>query len=351
MSAWIRGQAVDVPAAVDAAAASLSGARAPVIAGLAADVDALRAALALGARLGASFDPVSAAHLYADLAVLAGAGTVTTTPSETIARADLVVAVGARAAASSILDIVRSTEPTIGRARTRTVMLLREGGGPNSNERSFAVAPGEVAPALALVRALATGRQRLDHPLAPLAEALPKALYGVLLYDPGEIGELAVEMLQGLAAELNETTRVFTLPLADSWQGRALLQVSAWTTGTAPRLGLGRGFPEHDPWRFDAGRQAREKEIDAVMWLASVDAPRPDWVATVPSVALVRAPDGREGDVVFAVAAPGEDGDGVLWDERRGALVFRGARAAGAIPGAAAIVRAIDGAVAARRAA
>jgi formylmethanofuran dehydrogenase subunit B len=350
MSAWIRGHAAQIEDAVEAAAASLAAARSPVIAGLSADVDALRAAFRLGTTIGASFDPVSADSLYGELAALAGAGAMTTTPGEAAGRADLVLAVGSRAARSPLVDRLRATEPTIGGAAgRRSVLILVEQQGAAPDNLTFPVESGGLAPALGLLRALASGRLRRDHKLADLAGILREARFGVAVYDPAELGELAVEMLQGLVVDLNETTRFFTVPLADPWQGRSLLQIGAWTAGVGPRVGFGRSYPEHDPWRFDAHRQAEAGEIDAVLWLASVEAPQPPWTQTVPSVALLGQCRGDEGDVVIAVGIPGETIDGVLWDERRASLVHRRATRPDERPSATAVLGAIDRAVRNRR--
>jgi formylmethanofuran dehydrogenase subunit B len=339
MSAWIRGKAAPFEAAVQEAASLLGSARAPLIAGLAAEVEALRAVFSLGATIGAALDPVAAPSLYADLAALAGAGAVSTTPTELLQRADLVVAVGARAESSSIVQVARSTEPTVGSASgPRRVMTL-----DGSN------APQGLAIHVALLRALATGRQNVEHPARDMASALRAARFGVAVYDPLELGELGVEMLHGLAAELNETTRFFTLSLADPWQGRTVLQVGAWMTGGGPRVGFGRGFPEHDPWRFDAERMVQAGEVDAVLWLASCDAPRPHWLDGPLCVSISDGADESCGAVSFAVARPGKTGSGVIWDERRGTLAFAEARTAAAVPAAAAIVRAIERAVAPER--
>jgi formylmethanofuran dehydrogenase subunit B len=186
---------------------------------------------------------------------------------------------------------------------------------------------------------------RQTHPLADLATALPKARFGVAVYDPAELGELAVEMLQGLAADLNETTRFFTVPVADPWQGRSLVQVGAWTAGVGPRVGFGRGYPEHDPWRFDACRQAEAGEIDAVLWLAPIEAPQPAWIRTLPSVAVVGPSRGDEADVVIAAGVPGDTIDGVLWEEPRASLVHRRAARPGDRPSAAFVIGAIEQAI------
>jgi formylmethanofuran dehydrogenase subunit B len=335
MSTWIRGQLVSFDTAVTEAAAMLVAARSPVIAGLASDVDAVRAAFSLGATIGASFDPAGAPNLYAELAVFARSGAMTTTPSELLQRADVVVAIGARAARSAILDSARSSAPIVGRATGPRKILTFDVG--NTGE--------PLAPSLALLRALATGRLHAEHPAAEIARALTTAQFGVAVYDPEELGELAVEMLQGLVAELSETTRFFTLALPDDWQSRCALQVSTWTAACGPRLGLGRSAPEHDPWRFDAARQAGSGEIDAVLWLSAFDAPLPPWLADLPSVSLVGEPGETAGQIVFAVGVPGYTCDGVVWDKRIGTLTYAAARESSTYPKAAAVIRAVEQAV------
>jgi formylmethanofuran dehydrogenase subunit B len=339
MSAWIRGQAAAFDAAVEQAAQTLAAARSPLIAGLAADVDALRAAFSLGASIGASFDPADSERLYADLSAWAASGGMATTQSELLARADLVVAVGRNAAQSSIVAMARSGKPTMGRAagRPRSVLAIDDDDG---NE--------PLAVRLGFVRALATGRIEREDRLSGLAADLAKALYGVAVYDPCDLGELGVEMLQGLAVDLNGTTRFFTLPIGDASEGRAALQVSLWTTGGGPRVGLGRGFPEHDPWRFDGARQVAAGETDAILWLSPLPTQPPAW-ANRTSVAIVGGDDGSAGEIVFSVAVPGESCDGVLFDERRGTLALRCGAGGDPRPRAAQVLSAIESVVARRR--
>lgn len=346
MAAWINGAPAEVEAAVEAAAALLAPARAPVVAGLAADVDGIRAGFRLAEVIGASLDPIGAVNLYGDLAALAGAGAMRTTPSETIGRADVLLAVGGMASAAPILAEIEAFAPATGPAAgvARSVLLL---GGPAAAGGTRSVYPADptLPAAVGLLRALAGGRLRQDTPLAALAERLRGARYGVALYDPAELGEIAVEMLQGLIADLNQETRFFCLPLADLWQGQAVLQVSAWTTGQGPRVGFGRARPEHDPWRFDGMRQTAEGEADAAVWLAAVPAPRPEWTRALPSVALLGEAGGDQGDVVIALAVPGETSDGALWDERRGVIAFRPAQRCDNRPTAAAVLGALAEAV------
>ena len=339
MAAWINGAAAEDERALEAAAALLAPARAPLIAGLVADLQAIQAAYRLAKAIGAALDPVSAPCLYGDLAALAGSGALTTTRSEALARADLVLTLGHSAAAAPIVAELAASKPSIGARAGWPRRVLRLGGTPGDAEDAAAAMPGVgLAGALGVVRACAAGRLQREDALGNLAQQLHGAAFGVVVYEAGELEELAVEMVHGLLAELSEAGRIFALSLSDPWQGPALLQIAAWTTGQGPRVGFGRNRPEHDPWRFDGARQAAEGETDASLWLASLPAPRPAWTQHLPLVALVGEATGAEGDVVMEVGVPGDTASGVLWDERRGALAFRPARRPDDRPSAALIL-------------
>ena len=353
MAAWVKGAPTDAETAVRAAADLLAEARAPVVAGLNADLAAVRAAYRLADALGASVDPMASAGLYAELGSLSVHGAMTTTPVETLGRADVVLSVGARPWDDAFTAEVARTTPTRGRTAGagRTILAL---GGPDGPDRTtYGVGNAGLAAAVGHLRACARGHLGGEAPEADIARRLAAARYGVVIYDAAELGEHGSEMLQGLIRDLNETTRVFALPMADPYQGRAVLQLSAWTTGQAPRTGFGRGLPEHDPWRFDSTRQAASGETDAALWVASLPSPRPDWLGTVRSVAVVGegSPEAAGGtaEVVIAVGIPGEGVGGTLWNDRRGVVAY----VAGATPGggtpAASVIADIHAQVRARR--
>ncbi|KMO44759.1 formyltransferase [Methylobacterium tarhaniae] len=329
MTAWIDGQAVERDEAVAAAAALLAGAHSPVIAGLCAEAAAVQAAFDLARAIGASLDPASGAALYADLGALAAGGAMATTPAEARGRADLVLALGAAPWTSGLLPDLAVDGPVRGRAAGRPRTLLALGAPGDGALQHVAYPAGESGlPAdIGLLRGLVAGRIAGPHPLADLATRLRDALYGVIVYDPAETGALGAEMLNGLVKDLNETTRCFALPLGDSHQGRAVAQVAAWSTGQGPRVGFGRGFPEHDPWRFDAARQVEAGEVDAALWLAPLPAALPSWTRTVPTVALLGAPKGDEAQVVIGVGVPGEAFGAALWHPRRAAIAWHEATA------------------------
>ncbi|WP_375465388.1 formyltransferase [uncultured Methylobacterium sp.] len=317
MAAWVNGDATNAEDAIAAAAALLADARAPILAGLNADVAAIRAAYRLAGTIGASVDTLGAAGTYAELGSLSRTGAMTTTPAEAVGRADVVLLVGATAGTAAIAGTLRGTKPVRGRAAgsERTVLSL---------EGSAAADPATV---IAHLRACAKGHLAADAALGTVARALSAARYGVVLYDPAELGELGVEMLQGLVRDVNEAARCFALALDGADQDRAVVQVAAWTTGQAPRTGFGRRVPEHDPWRFDAGRQVAAGEADAVLWLSTLPAAPPPWLMGLPAVALVGAgsPEAAPGtaEIVIAVGVPGASTGGVLWNEGRAALTYR----------------------------
>ena len=79
----------------------------------------------------------------------------------------------------------------------------------------------------------------------------------------------------GLVVDLNKTTRFSTLSVGASGNAETLMQTTGWMTGFPVRTGFGRGFPEHDPWRFDTARLIESGEADVVIWIASAAAEPP----------------------------------------------------------------------------
>ncbi len=327
MAAWVKGGAADLDAAIRAAAELLGGARTPVLAGLCAETTAIRAAYRLAETLGASLDPAAGDSLYAELASLSTGSSMTTTGPEVLGRADVVLVVGQQPWNGDLVAEISGSKPVRGRTAgvDRTVLALGGGSGVSAAHGSYG---GNAALNVSLghLRAFVKGHLDGADPLGELAGKLAVAQYGVALYDPGELGEFGVEMLQGLVKDLNDKTRFFTLSLADPFQGRSAQQLSAWTTGQAPRVGFGRNLPEHDPWRFDSARQISAGEADAALWLASLPAPRPSWLGTLPSIALVGdgSPEasGDTAEVVIGVGVPGDSVGGALWNTRRGVVSY-----------------------------
>ena len=130
---------------------------------------------------------------------------------------------------------------------------------------------------LAALRAQCAGRQvavavsNFDS----FAKALAAARFPVFLFCGHATDGLALEMLQGLIADLNRKSRASGLHLPASESGWGSTLASTWVTGFPLRTGFARGFPEFDPWRFDVARMIAAGEADLQLWISAKTASSP----------------------------------------------------------------------------
>jgi formylmethanofuran dehydrogenase subunit B len=333
--AWIDGTAAELDTAAATAARLLDASRQPLIAGLGTDVAGARAAITLAQRIGAVIDHMNADALLRDLDVLREAGVMLTTPSETSLRADTLLLVGPGVTDAS------SALPLHGAAR--------EGGDGGRDRRIFWLCPGRQAGVaggstivgletrdlpvlLATLRARLNGRPAGPSPvpmpvLDEVADGLKAARFGVAVWSAAELDALTIEMLCGLVADLNITTRFSGLPLAPGDNAIGVLQVCGWITGFPPRTGFGRSYPDHDPWQYRAARLADSGEADCVLWIAAYRAAAPEWSGDLPTIALAPADAKfqKRPRVHIAVGAPGRDHDGVEHHATIGTLALAAA--------------------------
>jgi formylmethanofuran dehydrogenase subunit B len=122
------------------------------------------------------------------------------------------------------------------------------------------------------------------------------------------------------------------------------MQASAWMTGFPPRTGFGRGYPEHDRWRFDARRLIEDGEGDCAVWISAYGPARPTWRARLPTITLAREPASLS-TVHIQVGRPALDHDSVEYDEMTGTLVAREARQRSDLPSAAEVMKRIAAAL------
>jgi formylmethanofuran dehydrogenase subunit B len=322
--AWIDGAPAELDTAAATAARLLGASRQPLIAGLGTDVAGARAATALARRIGAAIDHMNADALLRDLDVLRESGLMLTTPSETSMRADTLLLVGPCAGDAS-RDFPRVL---FGAAGERRDSLRME-------RRVFWLCPGRQLSAageitivgleardlpvlLAALRARVNGRPAGPSPvqspvLDGLADSLKAARFGVAVWSAAELDALTIEMLCGMVADLNTTTRFSGLPLAPGDNAIGVLQVCGWMTGFPMRTGFGRSYPDHDPWQYRAARLVESGEADCVLWISAYRADAPEWSGDPPTIALTPA-DARfrkPPRVHIAVGAPGRDHDGI----------------------------------------
>jgi formylmethanofuran dehydrogenase subunit B len=171
---------------------------------------------------------------------------------------------------------------------------------------------------LATLRARVNGLPAGPSPVPMLvldgvADGLKAARFGVAVWSAAELDALTIEMLCGLVADLNATTRFSGLPLAPGDNAIGVLQVCGWITGFPPRTGFGRSYPDHDPWQYRAARLVDSGEADCVLWISAYQAAAPEWSSDLPTIALAPA-DARfqkRPRVHIAVGSPGRDHDGV----------------------------------------
>jgi formylmethanofuran dehydrogenase subunit B len=334
----------------------LARSRQPLIAGLGADIDGARAAIALAERVGGVIEHMHSAALLRDLDCLRETGIMLTTPGEARVRADVVLLVGdglteawpqlnerllAPPARPEGVDVKRRIiwlAPAIG---------ARIGGFEGDIEIWKAERGATLAVNLAALRARVKNRPianpRIARSALPLsvldsiATTTKAARFGVAVWTAESLGALEIEMLHGLVRDLNETTRFSTLPLPMPDNGAGVLATCGWTTGFPMRTGFGAGVPIHDPWRFDAERLVASGETDCVLWISAFGASPPAWRGAVNFIALCERTTqlAQEPNVRITVGRPGVDHDAVMHSSDVGTLVAATASARSATPSVA----------------
>jgi formylmethanofuran dehydrogenase subunit B len=336
-AASIEGAPASLDDAAAAAARLLARSGQPLIAGLGADIDGTRAAIALAQRVGGVIEHTHSATLLRDLDCMRETGVMLTTPGEARVRADVVLLVG---------DGLMQTSPHLSErllgpparpedadVKRRIVWLAPHAAatipGFDGDIEVFAAGLGATFAAnLAALRARVKGRSvaqaQIPLPaLDALATALKTARFGVAVWTAASLGALEIEMLNGLVRDLNDTTRFSTLPLAAPDDGAGVLAACGWITGFPMRTGFGAGAPLHDPWRFDAERLVASGETDCVLWISAFGAAPPAWQSAVNVIALCErtAQFAKEPNVRIAIGRPGVDHDAVMYSSDVGTLV------------------------------
>jgi formylmethanofuran dehydrogenase subunit B len=340
--AYVNGQAVPRDQAIATAARLLASATLPVIAGLAADAAGIRAGLQLARRLGAVVDHAHGAVLARGAEVLARMGTMATTAQEIRRIGDvlLLAGLGDDAQALRLLDYLSHG------TRKRIVSL---GPAPKVEVAVALAAEGEhaIAAGLALLRAVCAERSAnppADYRAA--ADLLRGAKFGAAVYAPALLDAPAIEMVLGLASDLNAGHRFSTVAMPAPANGDAAMQICGWLLGVPLRSRWLDGAAQHDPWRFDARRLIESREADAALWIGPIEDP-PDWLRKVPAVVLAGrgfAP-GNMPAVAISVGRPGVDHPGVMLQLETRALCHVPASRPTALPSSAEIIATIEAAL------
>jgi formylmethanofuran dehydrogenase subunit B len=296
----IAGKPADLAAALGEAVAILRRSARPLFHGLTADIDGVRALLALADRTGGIVDHRNSAGLLANAGVARASGWVAATFGEVANRADFVLLVGsdpARNFPRFYERLIRNATPLYRKVPPAVAYLGPQTLAPSADAASLQaiVAETDLLPALAALGALSHDRPYVADglpaaELAAIAARLKAARYGVIAWDVASIApdeaEYAVERLASLLRHLNIETRCVGLPLGGSGNGLGAQQTALWQTGWPLRIGFGAGTPHHDPWRYDARRMLEAGEADALIWVATL-APEPPPVSAIPVIAVV----------------------------------------------------------------
>jgi formylmethanofuran dehydrogenase subunit B len=347
----VDGNEADTDAALTRAAQLLANARRPLFGGLATDVAGARALYPLAAACGAILDHLHGDALSAATLALQDRGSFFTTLSEVRSRADLLVFFGCQpsrryprfftrmlAGSEIARELVfvgcEADAAAHGFPRTRVETLLPD---------------AEPFDTLALWSALSEGRDAAklsrtddgpdDHAstaaatmLASLQARIASARYTVIVYEPaalpGPHAALLIEALNRIVKALNRTTRAACLALGGDDGALTVNQTVTWLSGmplrtrVATPARLAHTAPlDHDPYRYRASRLLAQREVDALLWVASF-APEA-WPASLdPAIplivlghpALADAAKARGANTVFIpVATPGIDSGGHLF--------------------------------------
>ena len=348
--ARINGKPASLAAAAERAAEILSQARMPVIAGLGTDVAGARASILLAEKLRGAYDHMHSARIFADLDVLRQAGLMFTTPSEARLRADVLLFIG-KDLTKIWPELMGRLSPAeippfdLARAPRKLLWVAPPSGAKAGGLPIETLDTSDLHATLAGLRARVAGRavnctkstlRKLDE----FAGVLKNARFGVAVWGGDALDSLAIEMLHGLIIDLNKTIRFSALPLGGAGNASGVVQTSGWMTGFPVRTSFGRGFPEHDTWRFDANRMIESGEAGAALWVSAYGGGIPSWKKNIPLVALASPGTAfaREPHVFVEVGRPGIDHDGAEFARETNSIVARVASQPSQTPSVAAVV-------------
>lgn len=316
---------VTVERAVTAAARILGKARKPLIAGLGADVDGIRAALKLAEQTGARLWHSQERDATNNLDAVYARGSIMTTLAEVKNRADTIIFVGddvTRRHPRFVERFINAPHSLFAGGRRNLACLGRLGRrAANECAAHSPVTLGgrgdDIADNLALLRAwLAEPRllKRRDVPAAKrrrlerIEDMIRKAQYGVFVWSaaalPPEHADLVIGSLLDLVRELNARQRFAGLSLGGNDGGASFQNVATWQTGFPAGLEFRDGSPHRN-----AAADGPPRDVDSLLWLSSfADAPPPD--LQVPTIALSPY-QGAGADVYIPTGTPGIDHAGI----------------------------------------
>jgi formylmethanofuran dehydrogenase subunit B len=271
--ARVDGRTASFDEAVDAAAAILKPARAPLVCGLSqTSCETQRRAVAVAETIGAVVDPAGGAAGEAYQAI----GASTATFGEVRDRAGLVVAWRADPAVTNprLLPRLRLDRAARG-SRELVVVDARPTATADEADAFIEVDAAHDVEALWALRALVRGgpldRNRIEalplDRLDDLAGRLLGACHVALVH--GALDELAALALSSLVRELSRDRHAVMLGLREDGNARGAEDVLAWQTGFPAAVSFARGHPRANPGELSAAALLERREVDAALVVAA----------------------------------------------------------------------------------
>lgn len=319
----LNGRASSFEECVRHAAGILARSQQPLIGGLGSDVGGVRAALSLADRIGAVVDHMNTRGMMRNLLTLQDTGWIASTFAEVRNRADFVMIVGSDLVTRfpRVIErlIAKTDSPFHEKPIDRRVVCLGVPTPALPNAHVLECPTDRLAEVIGVMRALLAGTYLQAETVAgipigtlrDIVEKMKSAQYGVIAWAAADLdlahGELTVQGICTLVADLNETTRFGGLPLGGNDGDVTANQVTAWQTGFPLRTSFGRGVPDYDPIHFSTERMLSNGEADALLWISALDPERYPPDSSIPKIVLGCATMKFESppEVFIPVATPG----------------------------------------------
>lgn len=282
--ALVDGKPATLEAAISAAARLFKRARRPLFAGLATDIDGMRAGINLAERCGATLDHLHGDALAAMARIQQTRGWYATTLSEVRNRADLVILVDIDFAAryERFAERCLGPRPAFNEAKRLSRHVAFIGSRTHAAHAPKAQTTLTCASTRIVEVLLALLARLRGHPLGAkrpggvalaaldeLAERMRGAAYTAIVFAPGSLGEQrepAVGAVSDLVDALNQSTRAGLLALGGDDGGQSAVSTCTWLTGFPLRVGYGATL-HYEPLAYATDALLDSAAYDALLWI------------------------------------------------------------------------------------
>lgn len=342
----ILGKKVSLEEAIAEAAKHIKQAHHPLIAGLATDISGMRAVMNLAETANATLDHMNSTSSMRNLLTVQTTGWQITTFTEVKNRADVLLFVGTDVVSyypRFFERMVWNKESMFGldTANREIIFLGAEGLDPETvtapeskPPQVLPCSPDKLPEVLAVLRAMVSGKRQLMQmdadvggialaDLENIAEKLKAASYSVIGWSASALdfahAELSIQQITGLIETLNLTTRSAGLPLSGSDGDLGAYNTSSWISGYPYRNSYRQGFPEYEPYLYEAGKLLADGEADLLLWINSLNPDKTIPGSETQPLIVIGHPDIplhqlKTAPAVFIpVAIPGVDCGGTLF--------------------------------------